>query len=517
MTVDHERIRKAVREILLAVGEDPDREGLRETPDRVARMYAELFSGLHKDPAAPLRKTFTEKYDEMVLVKDITFESMCVPSKQLVNAVRGVKRAASVRAGDKLWTLVDGRVAETEVVAVRSRKTRELVEVRTEQGIIRVTPEHPFATPKGWVEAKDLEGSQVEWTFPRSLCRERYRPRMGYWLGYAIGAVFSDGTVGKRCLSLVVNERPFALRFSQALREAFGAETTPEAMTRPSGFLQRDLPGYRVRIVSSYLADLFRSWAGGDAHHLRQHFPRVVMNSQECLQGFLDAYIDGDGAHNGKHGAVVVSANVPFLNEMAEAIGARFTPAPAKRTSRLYVSDHWDCAGWRGRPGFRPEEHATALIESRFIHVLSVRSLRADGCKPFTVYSFTCSPHPTFLIGGHLSHNCEHHLLPFVGKAHVGYLPNGKIVGLSKIPRVVEILARRPQVQERMTEELAELLMKELDAKGVGVILEATHTCMTIRGVRKPGSIFTTSAVRGIFKTNQSTRNEFMALIYGGK
>ncbi len=186
--VDHERIRRAVREILLAVGEDPDREGLRETPDRVARMYAEMFSGLHKDPREPLRKVFSEKYDEMVLVKDITFES-----------------------------------------------------------------------------------------------------------------------------------------------------------------------------------------------------------------------------------------------------------------------------------------------------------------------------------------TCEHHLLPFMGKAHVGYLPSGKIVGLSKIPRVVEILARRPQVQERMTEELAELLMEALDAKGVGVILEATHTCMTIRGIRKPGSLFTTSAVRGIFKTNQSTRTEFMTLIYGGK
>src|SRR5258708_38563801 len=75
--VDQDRIRAAIREILLAVGEDPDREGLRDTPDRVARMYAELFSGLHKDPAAPLRKTFTEKYDEMVLAKDITLDSMC--------------------------------------------------------------------------------------------------------------------------------------------------------------------------------------------------------------------------------------------------------------------------------------------------------------------------------------------------------------------------------------------------------------------------------------------------------
>ncbi len=110
---------------------------------------------------------------------------------------------------------------------------------------------------------------------------------------------------------------------------------------------------------------------------------------------------------------------------------------------------------------------------------------------------------------------CEHHLLPFVGKAHVAYLPNGKIVGLSKLARVVEIVSRRPQVQERMTEEIADLLMQELEPKGVGVILEAAHTCMTIRGIRKPGSICTTSAMRGAFKANASTRAELMSLIYG--
>jgi GTP cyclohydrolase I len=112
---------------------------------------------------------------------------------------------------------------------------------------------------------------------------------------------------------------------------------------------------------------------------------------------------------------------------------------------------------------------------------------------------------------------CEHHLLPFFGKAHIAYLPNGAIVGLSKLARVVEALARRPQVQERMTEELADLLVGELGARGVGVILEATHTCMTIRGVRKPGSICTTSAMRGGFRDNPSTRSELMALIYGGR
>jgi GTP cyclohydrolase I len=110
---------------------------------------------------------------------------------------------------------------------------------------------------------------------------------------------------------------------------------------------------------------------------------------------------------------------------------------------------------------------------------------------------------------------CEHHLLPFMGKAHIAYLPAGRIVGLSKLPRVVEALAHRPQVQERVAEELADLLMDELNPRGVAVILEATHTCMTIRGVRKPSGICTTSAMRGVFRDNQATRNELMALIYG--
>ena len=112
---------------------------------------------------------------------------------------------------------------------------------------------------------------------------------------------------------------------------------------------------------------------------------------------------------------------------------------------------------------------------------------------------------------------CEHHLMPFTGQAHIAYLPGGKIVGLSKLARVVEVLARRPQVQERMTEEQADLLVDELDARGVGVILEATHTCMTVRGVRKPDSLCTTSAMRGTFRSNQSTRAEFLTLIYRGR
>jgi GTP cyclohydrolase I len=112
---------------------------------------------------------------------------------------------------------------------------------------------------------------------------------------------------------------------------------------------------------------------------------------------------------------------------------------------------------------------------------------------------------------------CEHHLLPFTGVAHIGYIPNGKVVGLSKLARVVESVSHRPQVQERMTEEIANLLIEELDVKGVAVVIEATHSCMTIRGVRKPGSICVTSAMKGTFRSNLSSRSEVMTLIYGDR
>ena len=110
---------------------------------------------------------------------------------------------------------------------------------------------------------------------------------------------------------------------------------------------------------------------------------------------------------------------------------------------------------------------------------------------------------------------CEHHLMPFEGKAHVAYLPKGKVVGISKLARVVDGFAHRPQVQERLTSQIADILMSSLDAKGVAVLISATHTCMTCRGVRKPGSVMVTSAVRGLCKSDPRTRGEVMSLLQG--
>jgi GTP cyclohydrolase I len=108
---------------------------------------------------------------------------------------------------------------------------------------------------------------------------------------------------------------------------------------------------------------------------------------------------------------------------------------------------------------------------------------------------------------------CEHHLMPFMGKVHIGYIPDGRVIGLSKLARVVEVFSRRPQVQERMTENIAELLYRELNAQAVAVVVEAEHTCMTVRGVKKPGSFCVTSALRGGFLKNPSSRAEIFSLI----
>jgi len=108
---------------------------------------------------------------------------------------------------------------------------------------------------------------------------------------------------------------------------------------------------------------------------------------------------------------------------------------------------------------------------------------------------------------------CEHHLLPFFGKCHVGYLPNKKVVGLSKIPRVVDVFARRLQVQERLTVQIAETLKRKLDAHGVAVVMEARHLCMMMRGVEKQNTLAVTSSMLGVFRTQEQTRNEFLKLI----
>jgi GTP cyclohydrolase I len=518
-------IERLIEQLLKEIGEDPAREGLEKTPERVAKAFEYLTAGYARNVKDVLNDAlFVEDYDEMVVVKDIDFFSMCVPSKQLVNAVGGARPARAIRVGDRLWTLDQGRLAQTAVTAVSARKTREIVEVRTAGGRIRLTPDHPIMTRGGWREAQDLRpGTEVEWIRPRSLCRRPFEPQPGYALGYVLGAVAADGSVQEgRRISLTVKRRAFAEKFREMLTRAFpGCTPAIEAVTVPSGFLAREIGMFRVRIVSSAIGEKLCRWLGIAERGSRSkttsfRFPRVVTSSRESMRGFLDGYADGDGHMVKSHGRTIVSANGPFLQALAD-----YLETPLQRTGTdgpvsIYVSHRWHEAGWYGKHGFRQQCDFYVPVDSAYRPVRGVRRLaRAD--KPHTVYSFTCEPHPTFLVGGHLTHNCEHHLLPFVGKCHVAYMPNRKIVGLSKIPRLVEMYARRLQVQERLTTQIAGALDEALQPRGVAVVMEAVHLCMLMRGVEKQNSKAVTSAMLGAFRDRPETRAEFMELIKSGR
>jgi GTP cyclohydrolase I len=519
MTTRNGRIAKLIAELLVELGEDARREGLARTPERVENALRYLTSGYERDVDAILNDAlFVENYDEMVVVKDIDVFSLCVPSKQIVNAVEGAKPARNVHVGDRLWTLDEGALKETTVTRTVARSTRNVVEVRTSGGRIRLTPDHPVMTDAGWKEAGELRaGERLEWIDPRSLCRRQLRPQPGYATGYVIGAIASDGSIqdGRR-VALVVRRRASADKFRAMITEAFpGAVANTEEVVVPSGCLGRDVPAFRVRIVSRAIGEKVCRWLGVAERGARSktksfRFPAVVTSSREMMQGFLDGYRDGDG-HAISQGQVIVGANTEFMSELGRNLKAPVASAsPGCR--RLSVSNRWDRAGWFGKHGFRQESEFYVPTDSTYVDVRDVRVL-ARAKTPHTVYSFTCDPYPTFLVGGHLTHNCEHHLLPFIGKCHVAYMPNRKIVGLSKIPRLVDMFGRRLQVQERLTTQIANTLDDALQPRGVAVVVEAVHLCMVMRGVEKQNSKAVTSAMLGAFRDRPETRAEFMELI----
>jgi len=512
-----------IEQMLKELGEDVTREGLDRTPERVEAALRYLTSGYGQDVNAILNDAlFVEDYDEMVVVKDIDFFSLCVPSKQIVNAVDGAKPARLVRDGDRLWTLDRGFLKQTIVTCITSRETRDIVEVTTSGGRFRVTPDHPFMTRDGWREAQDLvSGDQVEWTNPKSLCRTPHELKPGYPLGYVLGAVASDGSIqdGRR-ICLTVKDAAFAEKYREMLATAVPSLAPRiETVRVPSGFRRQEILMFRVRTVSRTVGEKFCRWLGVSEHGSRSktksfQFPDVVTSSQPMMQGFLDGYADGDGNDDARGGRRIFSANHHFMTELGNALNASVGRHGA--VSRIYVPRRWRDAGWSARHGFAAETEFHVPIDSTFATVADVRRLpRAK--KPHTVYSFQCAPYPTFLVSGHLGHNCEHHILPFIGKCHVAYMPKRKIVGLSKIPRLVEMYSRRLQVQERLTTQIANTLNEVLQPRGVAVVMEGIHLCMLMRGVEKQNSKAVTSAMLGAFRDRPETRAEFMELIKAGR
>ncbi len=174
------------------------------------------------------------------------------------------------------------------------------------------------------------------------------------------------------------------------------------------------------------------------------------------------------------------------VREILEAVGEDLQREGIKKTPARVARMYAELLGGMNED---PKKHLESVFTENYDEIVLLREI------PF--YSI-----------------CEHHLMPFIGVAHVAYLPKGKVLGVSKLARIVDSFARRLQVQERLTDQIADFLMTNLKPLGVAVVLEASHSCMTIRGIKKPGSIMVTSSLRGAFKSDPRTRGEIMTLIH---
>ena len=216
---------------------------------------------------------------------------------------------------------------------------------------------------------------------------------------------------------------------------------------------------------------------------LPTHVQRIVDEIESEIgeePGRPQAIIEGDGTgHHGPNGRVEVSVR-EILSEIGEDPDRPGLAGTPERVHRMYTEL---TAGYHVDPDRLINN---AVFDVAYSEMVVVKDI------PF--YSL-----------------CEHHLLPFFGTAAVAYIPRGRVIGLSKIPRIVEMYSRRLQIQERMTQEIAVFLQDRLDPQGVGVVVEATHLCAVMRGVRKPGTVMTTSAVLGLFRSRDRTRAEFFA------
>jgi GTP cyclohydrolase I len=167
------------------------------------------------------------------------------------------------------------------------------------------------------------------------------------------------------------------------------------------------------------------------------------------------------------------------VGENTQREGLKYTP---KRVAKMYTE-------LLGGMWQEPKEHLKGVFKEKYDEIVILRDI------------------PFFSI-------CEHHLMPFIGSAHVAYLPIGNVLGVSKIARIVDCFAKRLQVQERLTDQIADFLMDNLKPMAVAVVLEASHSCMTIRGAKKPGSVMVTSAIRGVFRKDQKSRSEVLSLLH---
>lgn len=453
------------RVLLEQIGEDPQRGGLLETPDRASKAWAHWTSGYGQDPAAVLKcfEDGAEKYDELVFQGNIYFHSHCVVGSTFIETPRGRVPIQYLKDTDWIYT-VDPTTYELGLVQCRcprlTKKNARLVRVYTDNDTVLCTPDHQFLTyNRGWIEAQNLE-------FADSVV-SLYRTK---WHSGHVGLAGRKHDRRNNGPCIQISAAPFPVLEHRFVWYAVHGE-----------WFERK-PIHHINEVM---------W-DNDPNNLD---PMTIKQHNQVHRRLLDANTYG---------------TEKFAKRRARAAEASGRPeVRAKRSAS--VQAYWDRI--KADPVAHAERNARIAAgiraSARNHSVLGVEKVawRED------VYCMTVPGTKTFFANGMAVHNCEHHLAPFFGVAHIGYIPNGKVVGLSKLSRLVDIFAHRLQVQERMTRQIAEALMEHLEPLGAAVVLNARHHCMESRGIKKIGTRTMTSAVLGVFKNKPEARSEFLDLV----
>ena len=523
-----------IEDLLSFIGEDYKREGLKETPRRVLLAWKEWTAGYKQDVSSVFKcfKDGSEKYDELIILDSIPVHSHCLPSRELVNKVGvGSVHANSVRVGDKLWTLSDRIPVETTVEEITIRKAYNMTTIELVNGKkITVTSDHPIKLFDRWEEAENLKvGDEVEYVNPKTLHKQQYEFNYNHpSFGYLIGALLSDGHIdNKMHVKLQVKDLKFAEKFKSAIKDVFNAEATIHRNDNKSGgFVEGKFTNYVCIISSSQIAKRLLKVIGFDRNYdgpksFTFKVPKIIYNDILLFETFLAGYFDGDGhlytdKKDGHQNIRISTVNKEFAYELCSILKNNPYVSTTIANNPIYTINippkSWKDRyfDWKLKHGFEQAELSLDFGESEFIAIKSI----TNTFKKTKVYAFKCKEYPTFLVQGILTHNCEHHLARIEGVCHIGYIPNKKVAGLSKFVRLVNIFAHRLQIQERLTTQIADAIQEYLNPLGCGVIIKASHACMSSRGVRADGILTTTSALRGVLlEPNNNSRAEFLSLI----
>lgn len=445
--------RAAVAELLDFAGDNPEREGLLETPDRVVRSFGELYSGYGVDPEGVLKAFDPEdvalgdnvNYDEIVLVKDIEIFSTCLSGDTFIETPRGRIPIKYLKDGEFVYCWDEENCKMTLQKCENPRitgKQKKLWRVYTDKDTILCTPDHKFLTHnRGWIEACQLKTSDSV-------------------------VALNKGTRG------VNNKQYTYLTYTG---------------------MEKQIPEHRF-VFSEINGEI------DSASHIHHIDENTANNSPSNLQSMSVGEHSRLHRNKNKNTGFALISNedrLSFKKKQVDGVKRSQTVEVKKKRSDS-LKKYWD--------SLSPEQR-----EARNHRVLI--SEPTDWVED--VWCMDVPKYHNFVANGMVVHNCEHHMLPFFGKAHIAYMPTKKVLGVSKLVRLMEVFARRLQIQERIGKQITNALMEYGLCSGAACVIEAQHFCMVSRGVQKQNSKMVTSSMQGCFLENAKTRQELMMLIKG--